>query len=32
LYVDGYSINYADDMVWTSQDPTNYELDLTMSN
>ncbi len=32
LYVDGYSINYADDLVWTSQDPTNFELDLTMSN
>jgi serine protease Do len=32
LYVDGYSINYADNLSWTSKDPTNFELDLTMSN
>jgi len=32
MYVDGYSINYADNLVWSSQDPLNYELNLTMSN
>jgi hypothetical protein len=31
MYVDGYSINYADNLVWTSQDPVNFQLDLSMS-
>jgi serine protease Do len=31
MYVDGYSINYADNLVWSNQDPLNYQLDLSMS-
>jgi len=31
MYVDGYSINYADDLTWSSQDPLDYQLNLTMS-
>jgi serine protease Do len=31
MFVDGYSVNYADNLVWTSSDPLNYQLDLSMS-
>jgi serine protease Do len=31
-YIDGYSITYGDNLIWTDQDPVNYQMDVTMSN
>jgi serine protease Do len=31
MYVDGYAINYVDNLVWTPEEALNYQLDLTMS-
>jgi len=31
VYVKGYKITYGDNLVWTSQDPINYQMDLTLS-
>jgi serine protease Do len=31
MFVEGYPINYADDLVWTAQDPADFQLDLSMS-
>ena len=32
VYVDGYTITFGDDLVWTDQDPLNYQMDVSMSN
>ena len=32
VYVEGYSITFGDDLVWTDQDPVNYQMDISMSN
>jgi serine protease Do len=32
VYVDGYTITFGDDLVWTDQDPLNYQMDISMSN
>ncbi|MCX6038685.1 MAG: trypsin-like peptidase domain-containing protein [Chloroflexi bacterium] len=31
VYVEGYKITYGDNNVWTSQDPLNYQWDISMS-
>ena len=31
-YLDGYKINYGDDLTFTSKDPVNYQLDVPLSN
>jgi serine protease Do len=31
MFVDGYAVNYADNLVWSAQDPTDFRLDLSMS-
>ena len=31
-YLDGYKINYGDNLTFTSQDPVNYQLDISLSN
>jgi len=31
MFVEGYPINYADDLTWTAQDPADFQLDLSMS-
>ena len=31
IYMEGYAINYADSLVWSAQDPVNFQLDLSMS-
>jgi len=31
-YLDGYTINYGDNLTFTSQDPVNYQLDVPLSN
>ena len=32
VYVEGYTIIFGDDLVWTDQDPLNYQMDVSMSN
>lgn len=32
VYVEGYTITFGDDLVWTDQDPVNYQMDVSMSN
>ncbi len=32
MYVEGYPINYADDLTWTDQDPSDFTLDLSMNH
>jgi len=32
VYVEGYKITFGDDLVWTDQDPVNYQMDVSMSN
>jgi hypothetical protein len=31
-YLDGYTITFGDDLVWTEQDPVNYQMDISLSN
>lgn len=31
-YMDGYKIQFGDNLVWTSSDPVNYQMDIGMSN
>jgi serine protease Do len=31
MFVEGYSVNFADNLVWSAQDPIDYRLDLSMS-
>lgn len=32
VYKDGYSITFGDDLVWTVQDPLDYQMDISLSN
>ncbi len=32
VYKDGYTITFGDDLVWTDQDPLNYQMDISLSN
>ena len=31
IYAEGYGITYGDNLVWTSQDPLNYQMDISLS-
>ncbi len=31
VYMDGYKITYGDNLTWTSKDPVNYQMDLSLS-
>jgi S1-C subfamily serine protease len=31
IYVQDYKIQYGDNLVWTSQDPVNYQMEIKMS-
>jgi hypothetical protein len=31
IYADGYGITYGDNLVWTSQDPLDYQMDISLS-
>jgi len=31
IFMDGYKIQFGDNLVWTSQDPLNYRWDFTLS-
>jgi len=31
MFIEGYPVNYADDLTWTAQDPADFQLDLSMS-